>query len=346
MKLNNLNMKKINFFALCAIVISSVLLVSCGGNTSTPKASLNNDIDSLSYAYGVSLAEQGLAQFLEQSGIIGSANNLQNEYQMRISAADEDEKENLEKELKTKLDALNKENAPKLNQFLKGVQESLNAGDEKTAYIQGLSVGNQISQQMMPQLTSLIFADDSEDKLNNQQVISGLFGALRNQELAISKLEASDFVQAAVEKGQEESQRRSEEEMKVQNADVIAEGETFLAENAERGEVVVLPSGLQYEIIKEGTGEIPSATDQVRVHYHGTLLDGTVFDSSIDRGESITFGVNQVIPGWTEALKLMPVGSTWKLYIPYELGYGAQGSGPVIKPFSTLIFDVELIGIE
>ena len=114
----------------------------------------------------------------------------------------------------------------------------------------------------------------------------------------------------------------------------------------ERDEVVVLPSGLQYEIIKEGTGEKPTSTDQVKVHYEGALIDGTVFDSSIDRGESITFGVNQVIPGWTEALKLMPVGSKWKLYIPYELGYGAQGSGPVIKPFSTRIFDVELIGIE
>ena len=339
-------MKKTNFIALCAIIISSVLVVSCEGNTSTPKASLKTDIDSVSYAYGVSLAEQGLAQFLEQSGIIESANSLQYEYQMKISSADEDEKENLEKELKTKLDVLNKENAPKLNQFLKGLQESLNAGDEKTAYIQGLSVGNQISQQMMPQFSSLIFTDDSEEKLNNQQVISGLFGALRNQELAIPKSEASDFVQATVEKAQEESQRRSEEEMKVQNADVIAEGEIFLAENAEREEVVVLPSGLQYEIMKEGTGEIPVETDQVRVHYHGTLLDGTVFDSSVDRGESITLSVNQVIPGWTEALKLMPVGSKWKLYIPYELGYGAQGSGPVIKPFSTLIFDVELIGIE
>ena len=339
-------MKKTNFIALCAIIISSVLVVSCGGNTSTPKASLKTDIDSVSYAYGVSLAEQGLAQFLEQSGIIESANSLQYEYQMKISAADSLEKENLEKELKTKLAALDKENAPKLNQFLKGLQESLNAGDEKTPYIQGLSIGNQISQQMMPQFSSLIFADDSEEKLNNQQIISGLFGALRNQELAIPKSEASDFVQATVEKAQEESQRRSEEEMKVQNADVIAEGETFLAENAEKEGVVVLPSGLQYEIIKVGTGEIPTETDQVRVHYHGTLLDGTVFDSSIDRGESITFGVNQVIAGWTEALKLMPVGSTWKLYIPYDLGYGPQGSGPVIKPFSTLVFDVELIGIE
>ncbi|NLZ94272.1 MAG: FKBP-type peptidyl-prolyl cis-trans isomerase [Bacteroidales bacterium] len=339
-------MKKINFLALFAIITSSLLLVSCGGNSSTPKASLKNDIDSLSYAYGVSLAEQGLAEFLEQSGIIENSTNLEYEYQMKISAADSTEKENLEKELKTKLNALNKENAPRLNQFLKGLQESLNAGDEKTPYIQGLSVGNQISQQMMPQLTSLVFAADSTKKMNKEQIVSGLFGALRNQSLAIPKSEASEFVQNRVEKAQEESQRISEEGLKADNKGAIEEGEAFLEENAKRDEVVVLPSGLQYEVIKEGTGAIPTSTDQVKVHYHGALIDGTVFDSSIDRGEAIVFGVNQVIPGWTEALQLMPVGSEWKVYIPYDLGYGAQGSGPDIKPFSTLVFDVELLGIE
>ena len=339
-------MKKINFLALFAIITSSLLLVSCGGNSSTPKASLKNDIDSLSYAYGVSLAEQGLAEFLEQSGIIENSTNLEYEYQMKISAADSTEKENLEKELKTKLNALNKENAPRLNQFLKGLQESLNAGDEKTPYIQGLSVGNQISQQMMPQLTSLVFAADSTKKMNKEQIVSGLFGALRNQSLAIPKSEASQFVQNRVEMAQEESLRISEEGMKADNKGAIEEGEAFLEENAKRDEVVVLPSGLQYEVIKEGTGAIPTSTDQVKVHYHGALIDGTVFDSSIDRGEAIVFGVNQVIPGWTEALQLMPVGSEWKVYIPYDLGYGAQGSGPDIKPFSTLVFDVELLGIE
>ena len=339
-------MKKINLLALSAIIIGGLLLVSCGGNTSTPKASLKNDIDSLSYAYGVSLAEQGLTQFLEQSGVIESATNLQYEYQMKISAADSLEKINLEKELQTKLDNLNKENAPKLNQFLKGLQESLKAGEEKTPYIQGLSIGNQISQQMMPQLTSMVFAGDSTKEMNKDQIISGLFGALRNQPLAIPKTEASDFVQASVEKAQEESQRIQDEQSKVDNKDAIEEGEAFLAENAKRDEVVVLPSGLQYEIIKEGTGAVPTSTDQVKVHYHGTLIDGTVFDSSIDRGEPIVFGVTQVIPGWTEALKLMPVGSEWKVYIPYDLGYGAQGSGPDIKPFSTLVFDVKLLGIE
>ena len=109
--------------------------------------------------------------------------------------------------------------------------------------------------------------------------------------------------------------------------------------------VVVLPSGLQYEIIKEGTGKKPKATDQVRCHYEGTLIDGTLFDSSIQRGEPAVFGVNQVIPGWVEALQLMPEGSKWKLYIPSELAYGARGAGEMIPPHSTLIFEVELLEV-
>ena len=339
-------MKKINLLALSAIIISSLLLVSCGGNTATPKASLTNDVDSISYAYGVSLAEQGLTQFLEQSGIIENSTNLQYEYQMKMSAADSTKKVNLEKELKTKIAELDKKNGPKLDQFLQGLKEALNAGEEKTPYIQGLTIGNQISQQMMPQLTSMVFASDSTKKMNNDQIISGLFGTLRNQELAMPKEAAGDYVQKRVEQAQEESQRATEEEMKVQNKDIIEEGEAFLSENATREDVVALPSGLQYEIVKAGTGEVPVDGDQVKVHYHGMLLDGTVFDSSVDRNEPLVLGVNQVIAGWTEALKLMPVGSKWKLYIPYDLAYGAQGSGADIKPFATLIFDVELLGIE
>lgn len=333
-------MNKFNLLAISAIIISGMLLVSCGGNTATPKASLKNDVDSISYAYGVSLAEQGLTQFLEQSGVIENSTNLQYEYQMKISAAeDSTEKVNLEKEMNTKIAELNKKNAPKLDQFLKGLKEALNASKEKTPYIQGLGIGNQIAEQMMPQLTSMVFAGDSTKKMNNDQIISGLFGALRNQELAMPKSDASEYVQNRVEQAQEES-------MRSQNSGAIEEGETFLAENAKRDEVIVLPSGLQYEVINEGTGELPVDGDQVKVHYHGTLLNGTVFDSSVDRGEPIVLGVNQVIPGWTEALKLMPVGSKWKLYIPYDLAYGAQGSGADIKPFSSLIFDVEVISIE
>ena len=128
-------------------------------------------------------------------------------------------------------------------------------------------------------------------------------------------------------------------------ADVRKAGEEFLRENAKRPEVHVTDSGLQYEILSEGTGRKPAAEDRVRVHYHGTLIDGTVFDSSVQRGEPATFGVRQVIAGWVEALQLMPVGSKWKLFIPSDLAYGTRGAGEAIKPNSALIFEVELLDI-
>jgi FKBP-type peptidyl-prolyl cis-trans isomerase len=125
------------------------------------------------------------------------------------------------------------------------------------------------------------------------------------------------------------------------------EGDDFLAANASKPGIHTTPSGLQYEVISEGSGPKPSATDTVRVHYHGTLIDGTVFDSSVERGLPATFGVHQVIKGWTEALQLMPVGSKYRLYIPQDLAYGAHPHpGGAIKPFMALIFDVELLGIE
>ena len=123
-------------------------------------------------------------------------------------------------------------------------------------------------------------------------------------------------------------------------------GTEFLKENSKKEGVIVTDSGLQYEIITKGTGALPKATDKVKTHYHGTLTNGTVFDSSVDRGEPISFPVNGVIKGWQEALQLMPVGSKWRLVVPYELAYGERGAGASIAPFSTLIFEVELIGIE
>ncbi len=130
-----------------------------------------------------------------------------------------------------------------------------------------------------------------------------------------------------------------------QNGAKIEEGKAFLTENAKKETVTELASGLQYEILVEGNGPKPQATDQVKCHYHGTLIDGTVFDSSYDRGEPAVFPVNGVIQGWIEALQMMPVGSKWKLYIPSELGYGEKGAGQAIAPHSTLIFDVELLEI-
>lgn len=122
-------------------------------------------------------------------------------------------------------------------------------------------------------------------------------------------------------------------------------GEKFLAENAKKESITTLPSGLQYEVIKEGNGKKPSATDRVQCHYEGTLIDGTIFDSSIKRGEPAVFGVNQVIRGWVEALQLMQEGAKWRLYIPYDMAYGEHGAGEMIPPYSALIFDVELIKV-
>jgi FKBP-type peptidyl-prolyl cis-trans isomerase FklB len=133
---------------------------------------------------------------------------------------------------------------------------------------------------------------------------------------------------------------------KKESESMIKEGANYLQENAKREGVTTLPSGLQYEVIKDGTGSIPTLEDNVTTHYHGTLVDGTVFDSSVDRGEPASFPVGGVIKGWTEALQLMSVGSKWKLYVPYDLAYGERGAGAQIGPYSTLIFEVELISIN
>lgn len=147
--------------------------------------------------------------------------------------------------------------------------------------------------------------------------------------------EAQQAITAYFEKAQAEAAERN-----------IAEGKSFLETNGKRPEVNTTASGLQYEVLTQGNGEQPKSTDRVKVHYHGTLIDGTVFDSSVQRGEPATFGVTQVIAGWVEALQLMTVGSKWKLFIPSELAYGSHGAGASIAPHSTLIFEVELLGIE
>jgi FKBP-type peptidyl-prolyl cis-trans isomerase FklB len=136
------------------------------------------------------------------------------------------------------------------------------------------------------------------------------------------------------------------ERQAVQLKENAAKGKEFLAENATKEGVTTLESGLQYKVLKEGEGTIPTASDRVQVHYHGTLIDGTVFDSSVERGDPATFGVTQVIQGWVEALQLMPVGSKWRLFIPSELAYGDRGAGGLIGPNSALIFDVELLDIK
>lgn len=152
---------------------------------------------------------------------------------------------------------------------------------------------------------------------------------------SMSPEEANQLIQEYFSKQQENMSTRN-----------LEEGRAFLEENKKKENVVALPSGLQYEVLTEGNGTKPKAMDKVRCHYHGTLLNGTVFDSSVQRGQPAVFGVNQVIKGWVEALQLMPVGSKWRLFIPSDLAYGERGAGNSIEPNSALIFDVELLGIE
>ncbi len=147
------------------------------------------------------------------------------------------------------------------------------------------------------------------------------------------------------QKAQEFYMKYSAEQAKKKHAGNIEKGKKFLDDNKKRAGVVTLPSGLQYEIMKAGTGAKPGAADKVKTHYHGTLLDGKVFDSSVDRGEPIEFPVNGVIKGWTEALQLMPTGSKWKLFIPSDLAYGERGAGGSIGPYETLVFEVELLAV-
>ncbi|MBQ5777084.1 MAG: FKBP-type peptidyl-prolyl cis-trans isomerase [Bacteroidaceae bacterium] len=174
------------------------------------------------------------------------------------------------------------------------------------------------------------------NKLNVEDFAEGVRCVLEAKEPAISIDEAKQIINEFLSQLQAEAEKAAEANLKA--------GEDFLAENAKREGVITLPSGLQYEVLATGEGRQPKATDKVQCHYHGTLIDGMVFDSSVQRGTPAVFGVNQVIPGWVEALQLMNEGSRWKLYIPSKLGYGAQGAGP-IPPHATLIFEVELIKV-
>jgi FKBP-type peptidyl-prolyl cis-trans isomerase FklB len=189
-----------------------------------------------------------------------------------------------------------------------------------------------VGRQMGDQLAANPF-----DGLEVSAVVAGLTDAMGGVACPVSDADMNAAFMAINE------QMKSKQ---AENAKVMTvEGDKFLAENGERAEVTVTESGLQYEVITAGDGEIPTAASTVRTHYHGTLIDGTVFDSSYERGQPAEFPVGGVIKGWTEALQMMATGSKWRLYVPYDLAYGEQGAGGVIGPFATLIFDVELLEI-
>lgn len=199
---------------------------------------------------------------------------------------------------------------------------------DKLSYALGLGIGQQLAQMGADNISAEDFAQAIND-------------VLKGNELKVSHREAQTIVQDYFQKQEQKLQAERAEKGKAHKE----AGEKFLAENGKKAEVVTLPSGLQYQVLKEGNGKKPTAKDTVQCHYEGTLIDGTVFDSSYQRGEPATFPLQQVIAGWTEGLQLMQEGAKYRLFIPFRLGYGAGGAGASIPPYATLIFDVELIQV-
>jgi FKBP-type peptidyl-prolyl cis-trans isomerase FklB len=225
------------------------------------------------------------------------------------------------------------------DKFSEGIVDRLGVAPddkEKSAYFQGMTIGSQI-EQMAASLTKDYYSADPDMKIDPKIVADGIFAGLYGTDA----MKSPD----AMKKFQSQMEARKQDNLEKQYGENKVKGAQFLAENRTKPGVVELPSGLQYKVITEGTGEKPKATSKVKVNYEGHLIDGTEFDSSYKRKEPTSFKCNQVIKGWTEALCLMPVGSKWELYIPYNLAYGERAAGK-IPPFSTLIFTVELLEIE
>lgn len=287
-------MKKASIFM---VIAAAAGFASC--TAQAPKADLKNDVDSLSYAFGVAQS-QGFGNYLTQ--------------QLRIDSA-------------------------QIGDVVKGLIDGAAGKDAKSqmAYIEGLKVGKMIAENWVSVITSDVYADDSTKSIDKDNLVAGFIAGVLNKDQKMTMEEAQEYVQAVMEAA-------NEKKMEAQFGSNREAGEKFLAENKTKEGVQVTPSGLQYKVIKQGKGAVPTTTDKVSVHYRGTLIDGTEFDSSYKRNKPTEFGVTQVIKGWTEALTMMPVGSKWELYIPQELAYGSRNQGQ-IKPFSTLIFEVELLDI-
>ena len=287
-------MRKFGFFA---VALAAISFASC--TAQAPKAEFKNEIDSLSYMFGVANT-QGLDYYI--SGQLGVDTTY-------------------------------------MADFIAGVVAGVRQNTPKdVAYNAGLQIGQQITGRIIEGINNQLFAGDSTQALNQDNFIAGFVSALKKKPGMVTPEEASAYVQTHADAIKAKA-------LEAKYGENKAAGEKFLAENAKKEGVKTTESGLQYKVIKEGKGAIPTETSTVKVHYKGTLVDGTEFDSSYNRNEPTSFRANQVIKGWTEALTMMPVGSKWELYIPQELAYGARETGD-IKPFSTLIFEVELLEIE
>ncbi|MBR6964521.1 MAG: FKBP-type peptidyl-prolyl cis-trans isomerase [Prevotella sp.] len=289
-------MKKLTFVA--AMAIAAATISSCGN--STPKASLNSDIDTLSYAVGMAQS-QGLKEYLSE--------------RLGVDTAYMDE-------------------------FIKGVNEGANAGDDKkqAARFAGIQIGQQISNQMVKGINHELFGNDSTKTVSLKNLLAGFISGTAGKNGLMTFEQAGVLAQKKMEAIKSES-------LMAQYGKNKEAGEKFLAENAKKEGVKTLKGGVQYKVIKEGTGDIPKDTSNVKVNYEGKTIDGTVFDSSYERKAPVTLRANQVIKGWTEVLTHMPVGSVWEVYIPQDQAYGTRQQ-PKIDPFSVLIFKIELLGIE
>lgn len=330
-----------------ALLLSLVALCSFGAYAQkkgkakpfNPTTDLQTKTDSLSYALGQNMTN-GLKQHLLTTGVLKDTipSAVIENYDQQMADADAAGKTKLEKEYQTKLAETKKANDASMKQFVQGLEDAMGASSDKESYNTGMAIGNQfmsISKSFEKEML------DGEE-VNKQAYISSILSSLNNETPAIAN--SQEYLQSAAMAMQEAAQLKAAEELKAKHGENISAGVKFLADNKAKEGVVALPSGLQYKVITEGTGKIPTASDQVTVHYEGRLLDGTVFDSSYKRGEPATFGVTQVIKGWIEALQLMPEGSKWEVYIPQDLAYGDRDSG-TIPPYSTLIFDIELVKI-
>ena len=413
-------MKKLSFFLATAVL--TMALASCGGNNIKTTATLNDELDSINYAFGVASGSQFRQQVfygekdtakLESfhkaflSGFNANFKKMSESKMQELSGTSAGM--NLTMEIKDgfifgdstwtakkelinksaleiingkeevggftaqtaqefyfrinrerrdavpfemtpeKLDSLNVAfaimmasrhtrdlNDEKRAGFVKGFKSGLSITDAAKRY---KVTGSYIAAQGFEILSKSGLMGDSTLTLRPEQMVAGINAGILSDETIMTQEAAFQYIRQVSEA------RRQAQIIKLYGKN-IEEGAQFLAENAKREGVKVTESGLQYEVIKEGKGAKPAATDIVKVHYHGTLIDGTVFDSSVERGESISFPLNGVIAGWTEGVQLMPVGSKYRFFIPYPLAYGEQGAGGAIEPYSTLIFDVELLGIE
>ncbi|MCK9158996.1 MAG: FKBP-type peptidyl-prolyl cis-trans isomerase [Bacteroidaceae bacterium] len=280
------------------LMVAGAALSFAACTAQAPKANLKTDIDSLSYAIGMANT-QGLKPYL--TGRL----NVDTAY---------------------------------INEFIKGVTDGTKKTSKKEiAYMAGLQIGQQISNQMVKGINEQLFEGDSTKTISKDNFLAGFISGTLEKSGKMTMSQAQAYAQ-------EKMETIKEKVSETKYADNKVAGEKFLAENKTKAGVITTKSGLQYKIITKGTGAIPSDTSKIKVNYKGTLIDGTEFDSSYKRNQPAEFRANQVIKGWTEALTMMPVGSKWELYVPQDLAYGSKMAGK-IKPYSTLIFEVELLDI-